>query len=73
MLEDDNNTLHIAFEVANGQEILNRRFAVTDLQVFPVGCAECANYPFSYDLRYNYDRKLKVEVSFNRAYLASQQ
>jgi hypothetical protein len=46
-----------------------RRFGVANFQLFPVGCEDCENYPFQYQIDYNYDDSLNVHVEFNRVYV----
>lgn len=67
IMQDTNNTLSVYFQVvtSTGQ---NRVFGVSNFEVYPVGCQSCNNYPFNYQIKYNYDESLNVHVEFNRVY-----
>ena len=49
---DSNTTVTAAFETVGSA---GNKFGVGGFRVYPVGCAECTNYPFSFKVDYTYD------------------
>lgn len=70
-IEDNSSTVLLELEAVQknpGSAIKLRRFGLSDLVVYPIGCTNCKNYDFLYRVKYNYDETLFAEVAFNLIY-----
>ena len=67
-IEDNNQNVKLQFEAVQKDPTKSRRFGVSNLKVYPVGCSDCKNYDFLYKVKYNYDQRLFAELAFNLMY-----